>query len=254
MSREVSRRRVLGITTSLLVAGCSLDEPKNCTHAKEKGTKPVNGVTEAWERIHTWLSKHAPKILASLNPPATDAQIAAAEKAFKVRMPDEWRELYRVHDGMNDDSNLGSLFYGMNFLTLERAIVEYGLNDENDEPEAKRMPATRAEAGIRTEDMHNRKWIAVAHDGGATLIRVDMDPAPAGHPGQVIFTDHDDDVVFLIAQNIGKLLWQFVEDLEAGRYVLDEDAREDGDEFLSPVPEIDVVNWHRSSRWKHLDK
>jgi hypothetical protein len=63
-------------------------------------------------------------------------------------------------------------------LTLERAVSEYALNDKPDE---KPLPATAADAGIRTEIMYNPKWIAVAHDFGHTLLRVDMDPAPAGH-------------------------------------------------------------------------
>lgn len=248
MSSEVSRRQALGIAASLLVAGCAPSGRKNTAKVNRSG--PASGVTEGWDRIHTWLSKHAPKILDSLNRPATDAELAAAEKAFNLTMPDEWRELYRIHNGMNRDSNPGSLFYGMNFLTLERAISEYGLNDK---PGAKPLPVTAGDTGIRTEDMYNSKWIAVAHVG-RTLVHVDMDPAPAGHVGQVIFTDHDFDVVILLAQSVGQMLWQFVADLEAGRYVLDEESLEDGEEFLSPVPEIDVVNWSFSPRWKHLDK
>ena len=249
MAKELSRRRAIYVAGSLLAAGCAPDERQNNRTAKPDESNPVSGVAEAWDRIHKWLSIHAPKILGSLNPPASDAQIAEAEKAFGLAMPEEWRQLYQVHNGMDLDSNQGSLFYGMNFFTLGRAILELGLSDES---EAKPLHVEAADPGIRTVDMYNRKWIAFAHDFGDALLCVDMDPAPSGHIGQVIFTDHDNDVAILLSQSVGQLLWQFVGDLEADRYFLNKEGLEDGEQFLSCVPEIDVVNWFHSSRWKHL--
>ena len=82
-------------------------------------------ITEAWDRIHRWLAKHAPKILRNLNPGARRQEIASAEKALKMEMPAEWQDLYRVHNGMNEAGNFGSLFHGMKFLALEAAVADY---------------------------------------------------------------------------------------------------------------------------------
>ena len=62
--------------------------------------------------------------------------------------------------------------------------------------------------------MLNPKWIAFAHDGGASLLRVDMDPAPEGTVGQVIYTDHDDNTVILLGESIEQFLTDFADDLE----------------------------------------
>lgn len=47
-------------------------------------------VVESWDRIHKWLEVNAPKILASLNPGASDEEIAAAERSIGDPMPPDW--------------------------------------------------------------------------------------------------------------------------------------------------------------------
>ena len=62
--------------------------------------------------------------------------------------------------------------------------------------------------------MHNPNWIAFGHDGGDTLLRVDLDPGPGGTSGQVIFTDHADDTVILLAPSLSQFIADFAGDLE----------------------------------------
>jgi cell wall assembly regulator SMI1 len=206
-------------------------------------------ISANWSRIHTWLSANAPKILKNLEPPASDVKIAAAERAFGCAMPEHWRQLYRAHNGMNSKRNTGSLFFGMQFLPLEKAVREF----ENQNTDGiKPLPVQAANRGIRKNDMHNPKWIAFAHDNGETLLRIDLDPAPGGKIGQVIFTDHADNTVILVATNLSQFLGEFATDLKSGRYFLDPDALADGNEFLSCDKDIDIVNWSLSPRWKHL--
>jgi cell wall assembly regulator SMI1 len=214
-------------------------------------------VAEDWDRIHRWLGKHAPKILGNLNPGATGEEIATAERVFGTAMPAEWRALYGIHNGMNSDGNFGSLFHGMTFLPLMRVIAECSQNaDSKKEVGSEYTPEVmrNADPGINRPDLHNPGWIPFAHDGGDTLIRVDMNPSADGNRGQVIFTDHSYCVGILLAPSIGKFLTDFANDLENGYYFLNPQAREDGNEFLDCVAEIDLANWWKSSRWKHLEK
>jgi cell wall assembly regulator SMI1 len=205
-------------------------------------------IAETWDRIERWLAASAPANLANLNPGASDAELAETERAIGRAMPGEWRKLYRRHDGMNADGNLGSLFFGMRFLPLSRVREELAAVGDNAEP----MPVRAGDPAIRCEDMHDRLWVPLAHDLGDTLLRVDLNPAPGGRLGQVIFTDHADDTAILIAPSISRFLADFADDLDAGRYSLNAEALADGNQFLSPAPEIDIVNWSESPRWQHL--
>lgn len=209
----------------------------------------MSSVGELWIRIHDWLAAHAPKIMDNLNSPATDAEILEAEKLLGHAMPDEWRDLYRAHNGMNSNSNFGSLFYGMQFLTLTEAV---GDHKNNSVPVEVDTPVRAADNGISQKDIYNANWIAFASDGGDTKLRVDMDPGPTGKVGQVIFTDLADDTVILLDEGISQFMSTFVQDLELGRYFLNQDALEDGYHFLDCDAEIDIVNWSSSPRWKHL--
>lgn len=244
----MTRRQAVCIAGAILTAGCSSGEDPPLT-ADAKGNPVKINIASLWERTDAWLASHAPKILTNLNPPATEKEIHEAEKAFGLEMPNDWRELYRAHNGMNSDSNLGSLFYGMEFIALSRAVQEH----KNNAAAAEHMQPVRAgNAAIRKDDIYNPKWIAIAHDGGDTLLRVDLVPATAGETGQVIFTDHAENTAILLHRSVAELMSEFVRDLEAGRYFLNQDAIAEGDQFLDCDPQMDVVNWAHSPRWKHL--
>jgi cell wall assembly regulator SMI1 len=245
---QISRRQAMYIAGAGFFAGCSTERSREITGDERKTEAIMNTVDEAWTRIHAWLSVHAPRIMDNLNPPATDAELREAEESFGCKMPAEWQSLYRTHNGMNSESNMGSLFCGMQFLPLDLVIGDHA---ENVTLSADLLPVRSADEGVRKENMYNAKWIAFAHDGGDTLLRIDLDPAGSGSKGQVIFTDHDDDTVILLNNSLLGFLSDFVRDLEAGRYFLNQEALSDGDEFLDCDPEIDVVNWAHSPRWKH---
>lgn len=238
----------LAITSGLLVIGNGWKEgfgdPLSTAPRKPSGMQTAE---DAWKRIHAWLDAHAPKIRKSLNRPATDEQMAAAEKAFGGPLPDDFRALYGTHDGMDTGPSLVSLFHGMEFLPLKKVIRE--LDDQN-QPVDQLTPVRSADPGINTRHMYNSKWIPFAQTGD-TLLCIDLDPTPAGTGGQVIFRDHSDNTVLKLAPSLPAFLLGFAADLEEGRYFLDPEAKAEGEEFLDCVREIDVVNWHLSPKWKH---
>src|SRR5687768_5811693 len=60
----------------------------------------------AVERIFKWLRAHerGKAALASLRPPASAAAIAAVETKLKVSLPPALVDLYRLHDGQDEDA------------------------------------------------------------------------------------------------------------------------------------------------------
>jgi cell wall assembly regulator SMI1 len=167
-------------------------------------TTVAPSIAQSWQRIHGWLASNAPRILTNLNPGASDDMLRETERGLGVEMPEEWRQLYRQHNGMNAEGNTGSLFYGMQFMPLKRVLDEQA---NASTPASEKMPVRAADKGVRTHDMHNPKWIGLAHDFGETQLRIDCDPAPGGLHGQVIFTDHADDTAILVAPSVTDLLW-----------------------------------------------
>jgi len=59
---------------------------------------------ENFEKIENWLKENAKKILElSLQKPATQDEISELEKIAGKELPDDFKELYLWHNGLNDD-------------------------------------------------------------------------------------------------------------------------------------------------------
>ncbi|MDH6543734.1 SMI1/KNR4 family protein [Streptomyces sp. SPB4] len=70
-------------------------------------------VEESWDRIESWLARHAPVTHGLLRPPAAPADIAAAELRLGVTFPPDLRESLLRHDGVElQDGTLRLDSYG----------------------------------------------------------------------------------------------------------------------------------------------
>jgi cell wall assembly regulator SMI1 len=203
------------------------------------------------EFIQSWLEQHAPKIATqSLNPAANNTELEAFEVKISKQLPEDFKALYHWHDGMNEEENLGSLFYGMEFLSL--ANIENRRMQLSDLV-AELFVLEHADPEINPSNAYHRDWIQFAHDGGRTGLYLDLAPTASGIHGQIIFIDYDYNVGILVANSLSDLLAQFCNDLQSDLYQLNEDALEDENEFLDSDPSIDLVNWHMSERWARPD-
>lgn len=199
------------------------------------------------EKIQDWLEQHAPKIVnQSLNSAANTLEISQFEHIISKPLPDDFKQLYCWHNGMNDEENLGSLFYGMEFLSFNKIKDKrVDLADLVDEL----FVIEHADPQINKTNAHHPDWIIFAHDGGRTGLYLDLAPTSLGKVGQIIFVDHDYNVAILVANSIAELIQQFSEDLQQALYHLNEEALEDDNEFLETDASIDLVNWYSSQRW-----
>lgn len=76
-----------------------------------------------WIRIESWLSDNAPSLLRSLLPPATEDEIKEFEKKMQIRLPSDFVESLKVHNGQSTralqaDKGFG-LFGDMFLLELD---------------------------------------------------------------------------------------------------------------------------------------
>lgn len=200
-------------------------------------------------KIENWLKKNAQKILNhSFQKPATENEINELEKSIGKNLPNDFIALYLWHNGLDDQENFGSLFYGMDFFPINRVIKEYLYKKENYSSES--IPLKKADKEIDPDNIYNVNWIKFAFDGSHTGLFIDFAPTEQGHLGQIIFIDDEYETGILVANSTSELINSFENDLENNLYQLDEDALEDGNHYLTVDSSIDIINWETSEIWK----
>jgi cell wall assembly regulator SMI1 len=204
-------------------------------------------IHDSFLRIHLWLSKHAPKILKSLQNPASEEQLKILSAVTNCPLPPELYELYRIHNGINSNA-MSNLFYGVKFISIEDSInqIKTFLDQDNN------FNLKYVDLGIKNNYTFSKSRVPICDDSGTCLICVDLDPDEGGFFGQVILIDYDYSIAIKLANSVSQLVSNFAADLESGKYTLQEDALADGNEWLDPSREIDPVNWFNSPTWSHI--
>ncbi|TCM69966.1 cell wall assembly regulator SMI1 [Acinetobacter calcoaceticus] len=200
------------------------------------------------QQIQHWLEQHAPRITTySLQAPATDQQFGRIEKLLATPLLNGFKSLYLWHNGLSDQVNGASLFYGMDFYSLEHVEDVYRAKSDMVD---QLIELKYADVEIDPCNVFNPNWLQFADDRSHSGLYIDLAPTAQGQYGQVIFIDEECEVALKVADSIEALVAQFSLDIEQGYYQLDQDALEDGDEFLACDTEIDLINWQDSQRWR----
>ena len=224
---------ILGICASggLLPATCAMQQ------MRERSGKPMNSIPKrpggqpkpmlqediapVLARLDSWYAANLPQDRYVFNPPATDAQLDAFEQALGFEMPRSYRQLYKWHDGENDD-RWGHI-YGLPILPLERAAADWqqwkstlAAFDGNRYP----VVGGAWPEGAVDPAYTNPAWIPLTNDGSSGNIGLDFDPWPGGRVGQVILFGRDEDVKVVLAESLGQFLNWVAELLESGNFRL----------------------------------
>ncbi|WP_375576326.1 SMI1/KNR4 family protein [Paracidovorax oryzae] len=161
-----------------------------------------------WDRLEAWLKANDPVLLADLNPPASDADIQKLEQQIGVKLPTDFIECLKVHDGQRGEA--GWLFSDSEFLSSQRILDEWALwkdlLDSGDFDGAEADPDT----GVQPI-WWSPKWIPFTYNGAGDHLCLDLDPARDGRTGQVITLWHDDDTRKKKADSFAQWFADFVD-------------------------------------------
>ncbi len=183
----------------------------------------TGSLAERWKTVAAWLGAQHPGVLATFRPPATEAQIAAAEKALGVDLPEDYRAFLAIHDGQEELAPMVEFCSLLPVAELASSREEHAhlFGDAAvDEDEA-------VDAGIALVAW-NRAWIPIGKFMRSVMV-LDLAPTPEGTPGQIFVAHSDDDRRALLAPSFTELVARYFRELQDGTIDLDgeEDAPDD---------------------------
>ncbi|QDP19717.1 SMI1/KNR4 family protein [Sphingomonas xanthus] len=239
---------VLGLFGPAMCAKVRMDRgsplPSGAAPQRPQGkSKPMidEDIAPVLARLDAWYAANLRPDKYRFNPPATDAQIDALERLVGVQLPSAYRQLYRWHDGENND-RWGHI-YGLPILPLKqvaehwtqwnRTLAELGGNRYL-------IPGSSWPEGAIDPAYVNPRWIPLTADGSSDHIGIDFDPWPRGRVGQVILFGRNEEVKAVLAPSLGTFLGWIADLLESGNFLVDpEPGVQQLREFRLKQPESD---------------
>lgn len=183
-------------------------------------------MNDLWQQFEAWLCAHWPGGLAALNPPATDEEIAALEAALGARLPRDFVDCLRIHNGQSGAvAATGGVFGDSEFLstaailaqwTTWKELLDAGTFDGEDfeaEPQE----------GVRG-DWWNAGWIPFTQNGFGDGLCIDLAPDTGGRAGQIIEMWHDMGDRDILAESFDAWFRRYVAAVVAGEYRYSEDV------------------------------
>jgi cell wall assembly regulator SMI1 len=175
-----------------------------------------------WIRFKDWLQKNAPHLILAINEGATQKDIETLETVVGKKLPDEFVDFYKIHNGQNEQQFREGLINSEELLSINEIIGQWEcwkeLLDNGDLEYEGLIPTSEPEKGIKN-DWWNPLWIPFTHDGSGNHICIDLDPASGGTFGQVIRMWHDSGYRKLYASSFTEYISNYISGLETGQFV-----------------------------------
>jgi cell wall assembly regulator SMI1 len=177
--------------------------------------------------LDVWMAGHLPEVAADLNPGATDAQLDRLSAKIGAPLPDDFRALYKWHNGQKGDKVYVGPWYGLTFLSLDRVLEQWKtwvkVIDHSLDPQSMNESSISVKPGVVKRRYANKLWIPFADDGGGNHLGVDLDPGANGIRGQVINFGRDEDRKRAIAPNVTAFVQWLVGQLQAGNFLIEQE-------------------------------
>jgi cell wall assembly regulator SMI1 len=156
---------------------------------------------DVWKRIHAWLGANAPAGYGHLRLGASDKAIRAAEDAMGLKLPDDIKASYSIHDGQDNEPGLigGE---GWCLLSLAEMVEQWGRWSRSDPRDARCVP--------------------VAWGGTGDYVFLNLG-ADVGEPGCLMIQRRDSADSDPLAPSFSAWLAGFADQLDNGEFAYSED-------------------------------
>ena len=157
---------------------------------------------------------------------ATDDEINAFENDFNIKLPEDFKEYYKIKNGSEYPFKLLHITYN------ENNCIPFTLMSLDDIKNTKKYFCERDDLLENYYDkneiekldkrikpyLYNKKWFPFAQlVGGDLYLMLDFDPAEEGQIGQIIFYVHDPDFIYYIKETFAELLKDTLDNLNDGK-------------------------------------
>jgi len=180
----------------------------------------------AFERIIGWVTKHkkAKAILPSLNKPAAAKAIAEFETKTKLKLPESFAAIYRLHDGQDEGAANEALDGASGVDSVESGLFP---SIEGDGDLAHLLvPLKELASSTRGSQMpgFTKGWVPFGSNYGGDNIVLDLASTDPKKRGRVLQFNHDYGAAFEIAPSFAKYLEHIADGLETKKIVWDDEA------------------------------
>lgn len=145
---------------------------------------------------------------------ATEEQLSALEQQFQIKLPEDFKNVYRYRNGSGYISLVWpqeGFYRGYRLLSLQEMskIKSYFQNKNRKMIE---FPDAIDEKQIQQLDerikpyLFCERWFPFAEYAGSLYLMLDYDPSPKGTVAQIICYVHDPDFIYFIASDITEML------------------------------------------------
>ncbi len=181
-------------------------------------------VAQSWKRIEAWLDAHNPKLRAGLHPPASDADLSSLESIIGRKLPQDFKEAWRMHNGNADMATSllppldepGDIYGnsespgGYYLLPVEEMIQQWQGWKELTNGGEFAGQSSGPDKGIQDAWWHPG-WISFASNGGGDSFCLDLAPTADGTAGQIITMNHETPERELLAPSFAQWLASLAE-------------------------------------------
>ncbi len=174
---------------------------------------------DTFTRLVSSLKERIPDNEALFNPGVEESELDKLEKATGITLPEEFRLLYRSHNG--EGAGLSGFLAGFGWMELEAVLGEWKALQQAAYSIVSNKPGEIREGACQ------KGWIPFGDDGGGSFLVVDLAPGPEGTYGQIITIDHDSDISYVIAGSLSEFFAFIEKGLLSGDLTISQEEDED---------------------------
>ncbi len=176
----------------------------------------------SWTRIETWLGANAPDQLAALRGPAQGEALRRLEHGTLLTLPSDARASYLRHDGQ--DPHAPAALGRWWFLQLDVALETWSRLKESQHIFDQADRGIEPVGAVRKR-YWNPRWIPALADGESNFLCFDLDPAPGGRRGQLIWFQRTNRRREVVAPGLDGWLERLGGEFERGKWLLDPEGK-----------------------------